>query len=468
MNIIQLISILIIVYILFLLFSNNSVEHFYKKKAGKAMKAVKKSAAKVKKAVKKTAAKAAKVVRKSSSKKKSSSKVRRARKELKKLNPEQSDGKTVFSVNSVVTFKNIKTLKDTINETQKLIDLTNKTSINLNEIIKINNMRDSKIDEKIKNAVQKKNFTVFLIKKTQAKINQLNNLIILVTNIMSVNTQVGKKQIDILNKKIKMQIFIINIYKNRTNSYICQTNNLFTHISEIYKNINDINTEIKNKTSNYESLVLLTNKTVFNTNFLINDINTQIIEDDRRIAAEAAAAEALAEAVAIAAEEAAADADAGEAAEAAEAAEGPELAEPASDAESASESDEVEEFVVESITLFEPIFYEKQNIIQNLKSTITSIIPVLNKDELVSPQFTEPNLNNLSGVAVSATSYMSPLPYTSLSSMNDIPTSNEYMLEYVAELELKPYLPIEENVPIPPNVNEADVLAENELIYELN
>jgi len=450
MNIIQLISIFIIIYILFLLFSNNLIEHFYKGKSSGKKSSGKKSK---KSSGKKSKKSSGKKSNKSSGNK--SSKTPKASNDPNNATNKESGGssveKNVYSVNSVVILKNIKTLKDTISETQKLIDLTNNTSINLNEIIKINNMRDSQIDDKIKNAIQKKNFTLFLIKKTQPKINQLNNLIILVNNIMSISTQIGKKQIDILNKKIQMQIFIINIYKNRTNSFICQTNNIFSHIEQINKNMNDINIDIKNKTSNYESLVLLTNKTVYNTNFSINDVNTQIIEGDKKITADAAALEEAANATA----------DAGDAGDGAEA-ESPEA--------DASEGDDVEEFVVESITLFDPIVYEKQNIIQNTKSisTTTTIIPVLNKDELVSPQFIEPNLNNLGGVVVPPISYMSPLPYTSLASMNDVPTSNEYMLEYLAELQLKPYLPIEENVPIPPNVNESDVLAENELIYELN
>jgi len=86
-------------------------------------------------------------------------------------------------------------------------------------------------------ANQKKIFTLYLIKKTQAKIAYLNVLIAFIKNIKTKNSTLMIQQMNILKKRINLQVNAIKFYIARTKTFISQTTNIFYQLEQNYKSI---------------------------------------------------------------------------------------------------------------------------------------------------------------------------------------------------------------------------------------
>ena len=86
----------------------------------------------------------------------------------------------------------------------------------VNNLMNILIRRISQIPIRAKTVNQKRIFTLYLIKKTQAKIRYLNNLIAFAVDIGLGRSKNTKKQVNIIIKIINLQKVAVNIYIART------------------------------------------------------------------------------------------------------------------------------------------------------------------------------------------------------------------------------------------------------------
>ncbi len=393
------------------------------KAAKPATKAVAKAAKPATKAITKTAKDATKAVTKTAKSMTKSSK-----------SGSGSGSKEVVDITNTTLLNNIDSTKGLTNDTQKIIDRTIKTSDSVNKSISGLSSKIEQLNARIKFASQKKIFTLYLIRKTAAKIAYLNGLISVIPSFNSGSTK-SKKQIEILKRKIYTQIYAVKIYVIRTNSYICQTTNLFAQINFNYIDVIDTNNELKNQINRLNTMITDTNRTVNTTNEKITNVNNQITEattpqpvpEEQSASEEGNTAEASSE-----------DATATE-----------------SETDSATESEETEGF--ENVSLIDPLNFSLEPVVFPTNIVIPSIIPTLVVNELVAPQFVEPKLD----ILFPKTSAPSPAP--SFTSQSDA----DLLFDLQAESELEIFLPKEENVIIPADADPVDIDAENQIIYEL-
>lgn len=451
MDFYTLVSVGIIVLIIFLIYKNSSkkqTEHFKKKSSAsksisKATKSVSKGAKKASKSASKGAKKATKSASKGAKKatKSASKGVKKSSKSSKK-SPKKSSSKPKATVDITDTaiLNSIDTTKETVTDTQKIIDRTIKTNLNVKNSITSLDRKIESLKTKVKTANQKKVFALYLIKKTTAKIAYLNNLVAIVPTFASKTW----KQNEILKRKIYLQIYAVKYYIIRTNSYNCQTSNLFAEIESNYTNVIETYNEIQNQIIRLNAMISNTSKSVstandkiINTNNLITNANQPT---DSVISSEDSGSEdSGSEEVDTGSEEV----DAG-----------------SEDSDTGSEdSEDVEGF--ESVSLFDPLVFSLQIVSfpSNVVVPSRDSVPTLGANELVTPQFTEPNLSLLFPTGAAP----APAPITSTTFQTDA----EMLSDLQGESEVDLVLPKEETVTIPTDADPKDIEIENKIIYEL-
>jgi len=362
--------------------------------------------------------------------------------------------KQTIAISNAAVLNNVAATKNIVDETQKIIDRTTKMSISINNQITSLTRKIEQLGNRIKSANQKKIFTIYLNRKTAAKIAFLNSLITIATTIANTKSQKSPKQIEILKNRILTQLYAVKIYLGRTNSYNCQTRNLFYQIETGYTNIIDSNTELQSQIANFNAIVAETSKAVTSTNEKITNTNNQINEANKP--PPPPPEEAAPEATTDSATPDSSSSDAG--------------SDTASDAGSDASSDtssDVEGFALENIALFDLLTFDigPITIPVNIVIPTRQSIPILVPNELIVPEFIEPKLTTLFTVSSGPSSAPSSAPAS-------VPTRNrsqeEILIDFQAESELQMIITNEEFVPIPSDADPLDIENENELIYELS
>jgi hypothetical protein len=367
-----------------------------------------------------------------------------------RITPVRKVGATI-EVTSTALLNKISNIKIQETLVLKSVDSVNKMSITVNNLLNILSRRIPQIPNKIKIANQKKNFTLYLIKKTQTKISYLSTLIIFTTNINSGNSTNISKQVNVLVKKINLLVFAIKTYISRTQSYICQTTNIFFELEENYNNIFDLLNELKFISTRFNSLIIETRKNVQTVNKQFESINLEIQEANKQLYEVSDSATELPDVSADTPSDTPADNTSAD--------------NTSTDNTSADNtsidntSADVEGFNnVTNVTLFEPIIFEQIEIPIPVTLVLPekNILPKLNPKELIAPIFNTQNL-------------------IELNKFKDIklkPTvTNSESSEISSDIQIESYIlsliPLEPVVDIPIDVDQSDINAENDLIYEL-
>lgn len=451
MEIPTIISIGIIVIIIFLVYTNGKpqkAEHF-KIKIGKIGKGAKKGIKTVGKAITKTVGRPAK---------KTIGKVvgvttvaaaAAAKAVTKKPKPTVAISNAAV-LNSIAATKNIADDSDKIiKRTTKMFNETNKSIISLGRKIE-------QLNNRIKVGIQKKIFSVYLNRKAAAKIAQLAALIGIVSVVSALKTQKGARQIEILKKKILTQMYEVKIYVGRANSYNCYTKNLFYQIETGYNDIVDSNVEIQANIIKVNAMIENTRKNVVSANEKITSTNNQIIEASKPPPAppapEVDSTDAGSDAGDTSTDASDASADSTDAGADTEA---------SSDSSEGGDS-EVEGFALENISQLDPLVFDIVPIVFPPTIIIPQrqSIPIITAIELVTPQYTEPNLKTLFPALQTS---LAPAPTPTTAQLDA-----SALIDYQAESELEMILPKEEFIPIPSDADPLDIDNENELIYELS
>ena len=349
----------------------------------------------------------------------------------------------VVAVSSSALLNKISNIK--IQETSILrsVDSVNKMSITVNNLLNILSRRIPQIPNRIKFANQKRIFTLYLIRKTQTKIAYLNSLIIFTTNINSNKSTNTPKEVNILVKKINLQVFAIKTYISRTQSYICQTTSIFFELEESYNNIFDLLNELKIIGTRFNSLVAETRKNVETINKQFETINLEIQEANKPPPEEAPTESS----------ESAAGDSAG-ADTSGDSADTP----PDTSADTSADAGDVEGF--NNATLFEPIVFEQTEIPipETLVLPAKNLLPKLDPKELITPTLNNQNLIEIDKLkAIKLTP--APAPINNSSEVSSDTQMESYILSSI---------PLEPIVDIPADADQADINAENDLVYELS
>jgi hypothetical protein len=357
--------------------------------------------------------------------------------------------KQTIAISNAAVLNNVAATKNIVDETQKIIDRTTKMSISINNQITSLTRKIEQLGNRIKSANQKKIFTIYLNRKTAAKIAFLNSLITIATTIANTKSQKSPKQIEILKNRILTQLYAVKIYFARANSYNCQTRNLFFQIETGFSNIIESNSELQGQISNFNAIVTETSRSVTSTNEKIVNVNNQINEANKPPPPppEEAAPEATTDS---ATPDSSSDAGSDTASDA------------GSDASSDTSSD-VEGFALENIALFDLLTFDigPITIPVNIVIPTRQSIPILVPNELIVPEFIEPKLTTLFTVSSGRSSAPASVPTRNRS-------QEEILIDFQAESELQMIITNEEFVPIPSDADPLDIENENELIYELS
>lgn len=390
MNLNTLLTIGIIVLVFYLFFCNCSTEHFKAKSKSKSTNSIKGKAKKATKIVTKKVSKNKKI--------------------------------PVKNTQMMNTISNVKRRE---RQTRKMIDSLNNLKLNIDESIEMLTRRIEQMPSRIRLCNEKKVFTNYLIKKTQAKITYINNLVTLGNNLSSSKTFTSMKQVVILKRIVEQQLVAIRVYIAKTRSYIAQTTSLFIQLDESHNNIVSMFADLQERVKRYNTLLVDTRKNITDINKLFETTNTMIENSSPT----------------------------------------------QSEDEEETEEKEVEEFTqglsifeqffnvtgsTSEISQFEMITLDATEI--NIPATLTvpakTTIPKLGATELVLPTFNETPITNFLKIQVT-------IPKN--------PTdSSESLMDTQIETDLITSLPIEPVVEIPTDVEQSDIEAENELIYEFS
>jgi len=345
----------------------------------------------------------------------------------------------VVAVSSSALLNKISNIKTQETLILRSVDSVNKMSITVNNLLNILSRRIPQIPNRIKFANQKRIFTLYLIRKTQTKIAYLNSLIIFTSNINSGKSTNTSKEVNILVKKINLVVFAIKTYISRTQSYICQTTSIFFELEETYNNIFDLLNELKIIGTRFNSLVAETRKNVETINKQFEAINLEIQEANKPPPEESPTESS---------ETAAGDSASADTSGADTSADTPPDT-------SADAGGDVEGF--NNATLFEPIVFEQTEILipETLVLPAKNSLPKLDPKELITP-----TLNNKNLIEIDK---LKSIKLAAASNNSSEVSSDTQMESYILSS-----IPLEPIVDIPADADQADINAENDLVYELS
>ncbi len=446
MNIITWISIGIIALVLFLIYTKtNLFENF-----------------KISKKFKKGVSKATKTVSKG---------IKKATKEVAKVTKVVTKG----------VKKTYNTTKNKVSNTKNLINKTKKMIRNTKTLMGSLSKKIENFNSKLKIVKRKRNFSLYLKKKTLAKIAHLNALIAIAKKLPADKSAKTARKNEVLKKKIKAQINAIKMYRTKTSTNSSNTKNLLKEIKYTQNNIIETNKELLTTIAILNPMIENTKQAVASTNIQITTTNNQIIADNPSIttkpiptpveddtgdssssqSTEQTASQSTEQTASQSTEQTASQSTEQTASQSTEQTATPstEQTETQSTEQTVSEqsSEKLEDSDISTdIELIAPLAFNADPI--TIPTNIVIPDPTLidfNVDELVIPEFIEPDISTL---------FSTETDSSASASTDAITDSNT---DADAEAELNEILPKEEVIPLPEDVDSEDIQDENNLINEL-
>ncbi len=430
MNIITWISIGIIALVLFLIYTKtNLFENF-----------------KISKKFKKGVSKATKTVSKG---------IKKATKEVAKVTKVVTKG----------VKKTYNTTKNKVSNTKNLINKTKKMIRNTKTLMGSLSKKIENFNSKLKIVKRKRNFSLYLKKKTLAKIAHLNALIAIAKKLPADKSAKTARKNEVLKKKIKAQINAIKMYRTKTSTNSSNTKNLLKEIKYTQNNIIETNKELLTTIAILNPMIENTKQAVASTNIQITTTNNQIIADNPSITTkpiptpveddtgDSSSSQSTEQTASQSTEQTASQSTEQTATPSTE------QTETQSTEQTVSEqsSEKLEDSDISTdIELIAPLAFNADPI--TIPTNIVIPDPTLidfNVDELVIPEFIEPDISTL---------FSTETDSSASASTDAITDSNT---DADAEAELNEILPKEEVIPLPEDVDSEDIQDENNLINEL-